>query len=48
LAEYDAIFIGAISPSTAEVVVYRWGEPVYPTVVAEVAGVRWLVKEDDN
>jgi len=23
LAEYDAIFIGAISPSTAEVVVYR-------------------------
>jgi hypothetical protein len=48
LAEYDAIFIGAISPSTAEVVVYRWGEPVYPTVVAEVEGVRWLVKEDDN
>jgi|SRR5882724_708573 len=43
LAEYDAIFIGAISPSTAEVVVYRWGEPVYPTVVAAVAGVRWLV-----
>jgi hypothetical protein len=43
LAEYDAIIIGAISPSTAEVVVYHWGEPVYPTVVAEVEGVRWLV-----
>jgi hypothetical protein len=43
LAVYDALFIGAISPSTAEVVVYRWGEPVFPTVVAEVEGVRWLV-----
>jgi hypothetical protein len=43
LAVYDAIIIDAISPSTAEVVVYRWGEPVYPTVVAEVEGVRWLV-----
>jgi hypothetical protein len=43
LAVYDALFIGAISPSTAEEVVYRWGEPVYPTVVADVEGVRWLV-----
>jgi hypothetical protein len=43
LAEYDAIFIGAISPSTAAVVVCHWGEPGYPTVVAEVEGVRWLV-----
>jgi hypothetical protein len=43
LAEYEAIIIGAISPSTAEVVVYRWGEPIYPTVVADVEGVRWLV-----
>ena len=43
MAEYDATIIGAISPSTAEVVVYRWGEPVYPTVVADVEGVRWLV-----
>jgi hypothetical protein len=43
LAEDDALFIGAISPSTAEVVVYRRGEPVYPTVVADVEGVRWLV-----
>jgi hypothetical protein len=25
------------------VVVYRWGEPVYPTVVAHVEGMRWLV-----
>jgi hypothetical protein len=43
VAEYEAIIIGAIRPSTAEVFVYRWGEPVYPTVVADVEGVRWLV-----
>ena len=28
---------------TAEVFAYRWGETIYPTVVAEVEGVRWLV-----
>jgi hypothetical protein len=22
---------------------YRWGETLYPTVVAEVEGIRWLV-----
>jgi hypothetical protein len=27
----------------AEVFVYRWGETLYPTVVAEVEGIRWLV-----
>jgi hypothetical protein len=43
LAEYEATIIRVISTSPAEVFVYRWGETVYPTVVAEVEGVRWLV-----
>jgi hypothetical protein len=43
LAEYEAIIIHVISISTAEVFVYRWGETLYPTVVAEVEGTRWLV-----
>jgi hypothetical protein len=43
LAEYEAIIICVISTSTAEVFVYRWGETVYPPVVAEVEEVRELV-----
>jgi hypothetical protein len=43
LAEYEAIVIRVISTSAAEVFVYRWGETLYPTVVAEVEGARWLV-----
>jgi hypothetical protein len=43
LAEYEAIIIRIISTSTAEVFVYHWGETLYPTVVAEVEGIRWLV-----
>ena len=43
LAEYEATIIRVISTSTAEVFVYRWGETLYPTIVAEVEGVRWLV-----
>ena len=43
LAEYEAIIIRVISTSTAEVFVYRWGDIIYPTVVAEVERVRWLV-----
>jgi hypothetical protein len=43
LAEYEAIIIRDISTSTAEVFVYRRGESLYPTVVAEVEGARWLV-----
>jgi hypothetical protein len=43
LAEYEAIIIRVIRTSTAEVFVYRWGEPVYPTVVADVERVQWLV-----
>ena len=43
MADYEAIIIRVISTSTAEVFVYLWGETVYPTVIAEVEGVRWLV-----
>jgi hypothetical protein len=43
LAGYEAIIIRVINTSTAEVFAYRWGETSYPTVVAEVEGVRWLV-----
>jgi hypothetical protein len=43
LAEYEAIVIRVISTPTAEVFVYRWGEALYPTVVAEVERARWLV-----
>ena len=43
LAEYEAIVIRVISTPTAEVFVYRWGEALYPTLVAEVKGARWLV-----
>lgn len=43
LAEYKAIVIRVISAPTAEVFVYRWGEALYPTVVAEVEGARRLV-----
>jgi hypothetical protein len=43
LAEYEATIIRIILTSTAEVFVYRWGEPGYPTIVADVEGVRWLV-----
>jgi hypothetical protein len=43
LAEYEAIITRVISTSTAAVFVYRWGETLYPTVVAEVEGARWLV-----
>jgi hypothetical protein len=32
-----------VTTPTAEVFVYSWGETRYPTVVAEVEGVRWLV-----
>ena len=43
LAEYEAIVIRVMSTPTAEVFVYRWGEALYPTLVAEVKGARWLV-----
>jgi hypothetical protein len=43
LAEYEAIIIRVFSTPTDEVFVYRWGEALYPTVVAEMEGARWLV-----
>jgi hypothetical protein len=46
LAEYEAIIIRVITTPTADVLVYRWSERFYPTVVAEVDGTRWLVIVD--
>jgi hypothetical protein len=43
LAEYEALIIRAVSTSVAEVFAYRWGETLYPTVVAVIEGVQWLV-----
>jgi hypothetical protein len=43
VADYDALIRRVVQTPTAEVFVYRWGENAYPTVVAEVDGVRWLV-----
>jgi hypothetical protein len=43
LAEDEAIIIRVLSTSTAEEFIYRWGESLYPTIVAEVEGSRWLV-----
>jgi hypothetical protein len=42
LADYEAIILRVISTSTAAVFIYRWGEALYPTVVADVEGTRWL------
>ena len=46
MVEYEGIIIRVINTPTAEVFVYRWGETVYPTIVAEVEGARWLVMVD--
>ncbi len=43
LAEFEVIISRVINTSTAEVFIYRWGETLYPTVVAEVDGTLWLV-----
>ena len=43
LAEYEVIISQVINTSTAEMFVYRWGETLYPTVVAEVEGTLWIV-----
>jgi hypothetical protein len=43
VADYEALILRVVSTPTADVFVYRWSDAVYPTVVAEVAGVRWLV-----
>jgi hypothetical protein len=43
VADYDALIRRVVQTPTAEVFVYRWGESAYPTVVAEIDAVRWLV-----
>ena len=43
VADYDALILHVVSTPTATVFAYHWGETLYPTVVAEVKGVRWLV-----
>jgi hypothetical protein len=43
VADYGALILRVVSTPTADVFAYRWGDAIYPTVVAEVAGVRWLV-----
>ena len=43
LAEYESLILHVASIPTAEVFVYDWNDTVYPTVVAEVNGIRWLV-----
>lgn len=43
MAEYEALIQAIVQTPAAEVLVYQWGETAYPTVVAEVDGVRWLV-----
>ena len=43
VADYDALIRRVVQTPTAEVFVYRWGEHAFPTVIAEVDGVRWLV-----
>jgi hypothetical protein len=43
VADYEALILRAVSTPDADVFVYRWGSATYPTVIAEVAGVRWLV-----
>jgi len=43
LATYEALIQTVVQTPTAVVWVYHWGVDTYPTVVAEVAGVLWLV-----
>jgi hypothetical protein len=43
LADYEALILRVVNLSTADVFVFRWGDTLYPTVVAEIEGVRWLV-----
>lgn len=43
VSDYEELILRVVSTPTADVFVYRWGDAIYPTVVAEVAGVRWLV-----
>lgn len=42
-AVYEALILRVIRTSTAEVLVYHWGESIYPTVVSDIDGSLWLV-----
>jgi hypothetical protein len=43
LADYHAIIQAVLIQPTAQVFVYRFGERIYPTVVADVNSTPWLV-----
>ena len=43
ITKYEAVILRAINTQDAEVFVYRWDDTVYPTVVAELDGTRWLI-----
>ncbi len=43
IATYEALIVRIVTTPTAEVFIYRWGDARYPTVVAEVEDIRWLV-----
>jgi len=43
VTDYEALILCVVRTPTAVVFAYRRGETLYPTVVAEMEGVRWLV-----
>jgi hypothetical protein len=45
-AVYEALILRVIRTPTAEVLVYHWGESMYPTVVSDIDGSLWLVMLD--
>jgi len=46
ITSYETLITRVVTDSNAAVFLYRWGEAQYPTVVAEIEGVRWLVMVD--
>ena len=43
IADYEALILHVLHAPTADVFVYGWDDTIYPTVVAEVESIRWLV-----
>jgi len=41
--EYQSIIFAILGDPLADVFVYSWGDTLYPTVVSEYDGRRWLV-----
>lgn len=41
--EYQSIIVAILNDPLADVFVYSWGDTLYPTVVSEYDGRRWLV-----